>query len=177
MTYDFDADSDGIADVTFSTADPGGFNTAGPGLNQNFIVEPGLEGTSLLDPDLRVDFLVGATGSLSFGFALNSFMESPGTFASFAVYDAGDNLLGSSMELGLFTMTSGGMSSFPEGELTVNFSGTAAFALFDFESDLGRYIIDNFEGTFGTTEIREPWPPLLLSLGLVTVALLGRRSA
>jgi len=35
--------------------------------NQQFIDEPGLEGTSDLDPDLRADFLNGATGSLAFG--------------------------------------------------------------------------------------------------------------
>jgi hypothetical protein len=32
-------------------------------------VEPGLEGTTGLAPDLRVDFPLGAVGSLGFGFA------------------------------------------------------------------------------------------------------------
>ncbi|MBA2624599.1 MAG: hypothetical protein H0U89_03195 [Acidimicrobiia bacterium] len=70
-TFSFDGDGDGLPDVIFSTTDPAGFNTTGPGSNQMFINEPGLEGTALLNPDLRVDFLVGAEDSLQFGFALN----------------------------------------------------------------------------------------------------------
>jgi hypothetical protein len=174
ISYSFDGDGDGANDVTFSTTDPGGFNAVGPGLNQNFIQEPGLEGTSLLDPDLRVDFLVGAMGPLSFAFALLSIAEGPGTFASFEVYDAGNNLLGNSVVPGDFTVTPAGMSSFPEGVVTVNFAGTVAYGFFNFQSDGGRYIIDNFEGTFGTSEIPEPWSPLLLSVGLIAMTFVRR---
>ncbi len=71
-SYLFDADGDGINDVNFSTLDRFGFNTIGPGLNQLFIHEPGLEGTSMLETDLKVEFLHGTSGSISFGFAINA---------------------------------------------------------------------------------------------------------
>jgi len=163
-TYSFDGDGDGIFDVVFSTTDPGGFNTVGPGSNMSYIREPGLEGTSLLIPDLRVDFLVGATGSLRFGFALDSFREGPDTVASFSVFDAAHTLLASSTLPGLYTYPNGvDPSNFPEGVMSVAFGGTAAYALFDFSSEAGRYIIDDFEGRFGTTEVvPDPGSTLLL---------------
>jgi hypothetical protein len=113
--------------------------------NQQFIDEPGLEGTSDLDPDLRADFLNGATRSLAFGFALNSGVESDDYVASLSVFDAAGNLLGSESVAGVF-----GGSDFPEGVVTVSFAGTAAYATFDFTTEFGRYIIDNFEGAFGS---------------------------
>ncbi|MDY6973047.1 MAG: PEP-CTERM sorting domain-containing protein [Thermodesulfobacteriota bacterium] len=178
-SYAFDGDGDSVDDVIFSTTDPGGFNTAGPGPNMTYIDEPGLEGTSLLPTDLRVDFLVGAEDSLSFGFALNLSTED-GT-ASFSIYDASDNLLASITETGLFTDTGGGTSSdFPEGYISLAFAGTAAYATFDFVSDpeFGRYIIDNFEGNFGTTEIDpipEPSTILLMGAGLLGLVGYGRK--
>lgn len=154
--FSFDGDGDNIDDVIFSTTDPSGFNTVGPGPNMSYILEPGLEGSTLLNPDLRVDFLVGAAGSLRFGFALDDFTETTNTWASFEVYDANNNLLGSDFELGVYTLPDGiNQSSFPEGIIEVNFSGLAAYALFDFNNDPSggqRYIMDNFEGTFGSTE-------------------------
>lgn len=70
-SYGFDGDGDTIADVIFSTSDPLGFNTSGPGPFQLYVTQPGLEGTSLLNPDLRVDFLHGATGSIQFGLGVS----------------------------------------------------------------------------------------------------------
>lgn len=43
-SYGFDGDGDTIADVIFSTADPLGFNTSGPGPFQLFVNQPGMEG-------------------------------------------------------------------------------------------------------------------------------------
>jgi hypothetical protein len=171
-SYSFDGDGDGVDDVTFLTTDPFGFNTTGPGLNQQFIDEPGLEGTSDLDPDLRVDFLNAATGTLSFGFALNSSMESDDFFASISVFDALDNLLGTASVVGLL-----GTSDFPEGVVSLAFAGEAAYATFDFTSENGRYIIDNFEGTFGSTEVPVPEPASLgmLAAGLAILGLWQRR--
>ena len=179
-SYGFDGDADGIDDVIFSTSDPSGFNVVGPGPNQNFIEEPGLEGTSEIDPDLRVDFAFGAENSITFGFALNSNSESDAFFASFSLFDADDNLLGSSTVAGAFGTSpiGAGQTSFPEGQVSVTFSGTAAYGLFDFTSEFGRYIIDNFDGTFGSTEIEPPIEPptpsvpepgtlMLLGLGLI----------
>jgi len=171
-SYGFDGDSDGIDDVVFSTTDSNGFNTVGPGANQNYINEPGLEGTSELDPDLRVDFTFGATGSLAFGFALNSLVADPAFFASFSVFDSNDNLLASQAVQGLFSP-----SSFPEGRVSVAFNGTASYGLFNFTSEFGRYIIDNFEGTYGSTEVPEPGTLALLGLGLAGLGVSRRRKA
>lgn len=163
-SYDFDADNDGLTDVRFSTSDPFGFNTAGPGPNQLYINEPGLEGTTLLNPDLRADFLVGATGSVRFGYAVNDFGDIVDAI-TFSLYDSSDMLLASITADALQ-----GTSSFPEGLIDLAFSGTASYALFDFNNVVGnRYIIDNFTGAFGTAAVPEPaiWAQLIAGFGLV----------
>lgn len=149
--FGFDVDGDGINDVVFTTADPSGFNTAGPGPNQSYIREPGLEGTTLLKTDLKANFVEGATESLSFGFALNSSVSDSDYAAVFKIYDEGDRLLASTTKVGVFTGTPLGMSSFPEGRVDLTFSGVASYAKFGFTSQFGRYIIDNFEGEFGVS--------------------------
>ncbi|MGB5717302.1 MAG: VPLPA-CTERM sorting domain-containing protein, partial [Gammaproteobacteria bacterium] len=138
------------------------------------------EGTSLINPDLRVDFIEGAAGLLKFGFALNAAAIGPNNWASFEVYDANDNLLGSDFLLGSYTTPDGtNPSSFPEGVIEVAFSGLASYALFDFNADFGRYIIDNFEGTFGSTEDINPVPipaaAWLFGSGLLGLVGMARR--
>jgi hypothetical protein len=180
----FDSDGDGLYDVLFSTADTEGFlNTGGPGGIMTYINEPGLEGSTLVNnpDDLRVDFLAGAKDHLSFGFALLDFEETPETMVDFKIFDNSDCLLANSSELGIFTQTSEGPSFFPEGEISLSFNGSASYATFDFNtSALGgqRYIIDNFKGIFGTTEVPEPGVLSLLGLGLLitSIALVKRRS-
>ena len=179
-SYSFDGDGDSIDDVIFSTTDLSGFNTVGPGTNMSYIEQPGLEGSTIFD--LRVDFLVGAIDYLQFGFALDDFSETINTWANFDVYDAVGNLLASDFEYGLYTLPDGvTRSSFPEGMINVSFLGTASYALFDFNNDVTggqRYIIDNFEGTFGSTEVDVPEPSLLalMSIGLLGIGVLRRHN-
>ena len=186
-SFGFDGDGDGVDDVVFTTTDPSGFNTAGPGPNQNFINEPGLEGTSSLSPDLRVDFLNGASDSIGFGFALSTGLETFGV--DFSIFDAGDVLLGSQSATAEFGSFGPGTTGFPEGQVSLAFAGVASYATFDFNNDPGRYIIDNFEGTFGSTEeigggddgpvgtapIPEPGSASLFALGGILVGAALRR--
>lgn len=173
-SYAWDGDGDGIPDVVFSTTDPTGFNTVGPGTNMTYIQQPGLEGTSLLAPDLRVDFTFGARDSIRFGFALDS--NSQDDTASLSLFDSTGNLLGITTAVGLYTTTPSGTSNYPEGIVDLPFAGTAAYGTFDFTSDYGRFIIDNFAGTYGSTEVvPEPGTLLLLGSGLIGVAGYGRR--
>lgn len=178
-SYAFDGDGDSIDDVIFSTTDPSGFRTAGPGANMSYIDEPGLEGSTLINPDLRVDFLVGAIGSLRFGFALDDFSETLNTHASFEVYNSADTLIASAFEYGFYTLPDGtNRSNFPEGIIDVSFAGTAAYAIFDFNNDVTggqRYIIDNFEGTFGSSEVPEPSSLLLMGIGLAGLGFARRK--
>jgi hypothetical protein len=175
-SYSYDADGDGNNDVTFSTADSSGFGTAGPGANMSYIQEPGLEGTSLLNVDLRVDFLIGALKNLQFSYALNSLSENTST-ASFKVFDSNNNLLTSILQSGQYTYPGSSQSNFPEGVIGVGFAGVASYGLFDFSSDYGRYIIDNFEVTVGSAEaVPEPVSVLgTLAFGCWSLALSRKR--
>ena len=141
--YNFDGDGDGKADFRFSTSDPAGFNTAGPGPNMSHVQEPGLEGSSLLAPDLRIDFLSGASRRLQFGFAVNSGVAVGN--ASVKVFDAQNNQIAAETVGAAYTNTPLGRSSFPEAVLDVAFTSQAAYATLDFSAQFGRYILDNVE--------------------------------
>lgn len=153
-SYNFDQNSDGLTDAIFSTTDPSGFNTVGPGPNMSYIQEPGLEGTTSLTPDLRVDFPFGAVGSLGFGFGLSASSETPNLTVTFSIYDAVNNLLAQTTQLAAYTQPfPPADSDYPEAQLTLPFSGTASYATLDFnDADASRYILDNFSGTFGSSE-------------------------
>lgn len=171
-TYSFDGDADTIDDVIFSTTDPSGFNTVGPGPNQSYIDEPGLEGTTLISPDLRVDFLNGAIANLGFGFAMSNPVQ-PGIGVSFSIFDSGDNLLNSIFQEAGYTFPDGtNQSSFPEALVSLDFLGIASYATFDFSGSSTRYILDNFSGTFGSSE-EIPVIPVPAAVWLFGTALIG----
>ena len=177
-SYSFDGDGDSIDDVIFSTTDPFGFNTAGPGPNMSYINEPGLEGTTTLSPDLRVDFLIGAIGTLQFGFA-NSLGTGLLDGVTFNIFDSSNALLATTSVLSDFTLYNGvNRSAFPEALVSLDFSGMASYATFDFSNTSAtRYILDNFEGTFGSTEVSVPEPTMLalLSIGLFGIGVTRRK--
>lgn len=174
-SFGFDGDGDGINDVVFQTADPEGFNTLGPGLAQLYISEPGLEGTTLLNPDLRVNFLNSATESISFGFAMSDVEAGPANNVSFSLFNSSNVLIGSTMVNGaLFSLPGGGTSSFVEGQVVLNFAGQASYGLFNFGGSADRYIIDNFSGNFGSV-IPEPGTGALMLLGAAALAWRGRQ--
>jgi hypothetical protein len=172
-SFGYDGDGDTTDDVIFSTTDPLGFNTVGPGSNMSYIDQPGLEGTTLLSTDLRVDFLHGAVTNLTFGFAQNLTVGGIDG-VTFSVFDNTDTLLNSSFLLSDFTLPNGSdASTFPEALLSINFGGIASYALFDFTSiNASRYIIDNFSGTFGSTEDISP-VPVPAAVWLFGTALIG----
>lgn len=170
-SFGFDGDGDLIDDTIFSTLDPSGFNTAGPGPNQLYISEPGLEGTTLLSPDLRVDFLNGAVNSLSFGFAIIDGAGIDGV--TFSIFDSSDNLLNSTFQVADFTLPDGiNPSGFPEAFVTIGFNNIASYAIFDFSNTLAsRYLMDNFSGTFGSTEDITPSIPEPSALAIFALAI------
>ncbi len=158
VSHFFDGNNDGKYEAIFSTTDPFGFNTVGPGFDQLYINEPGLEGTTGLTPDLRVDFLQGAVGSIGFGFATISPLT-----GVFQVFDQSHIQIASQAFAGdFFNLDTGepvvdgesgsNVSGFPEGRMDLPFENTAAYVMIDFneiDSEFaGRYIIDNF--TFET---------------------------
>ncbi len=173
-SYAFDGDGDGIADVVFSTTDPLGFNTSGPGPNQQFIQEPGLEGATSLNPDLRVDFNYGldlSRGPISFGVAMSTFGDYP-VAGSFSIFNSQGSLI-EAVGFGILQ----GSSSFPEALVSTSVNtGIVSFALFDFDDAstfASRYIIDDFTGEFGSTERpvnTVPGPLPLVGTGMAFIA-------
>ncbi len=152
--YAYDGDRDGNPDIVVSTADPFGFNTFGPGPNMRFIQEPGIEGRRNLPTDLRLNFVRGAVNEVSFGFAVSD-GQGGQTQLTFGLYDVNNQLLASSVTTASFqNLTNGSQSSFPEAQVALSFSGTAAYGLLDFaptaagNQDFGRYILDNLSTDF-----------------------------
>ena len=177
-SFEVDINDDGIDDVLFSTTDPAGFNNFGPDPNtQIFASGLLLESSSTTDPDIRVDFPGGAIDQLQVGFALLADVNDLDQGLQLDVFDQAGTQLGSTFQRGeilpLTVTAITGMSTFPEGLLTVSFEGVASYALFDATATGTRFVIDDFSGTFLTAAIPEPSSLALLGLG--GVFCLGRR--
>jgi len=174
-TYNYDSDGDTVADVIFTTPDPNGFFTTGPGEPQAYVDQPGLGSGTGFGPEMRVDFLNGLTGAIGFGFAVDRDDDVP-LALHFGVFDSSDNLLADVVS-GAFL----GGSNFPESWVGLTFSGTAAYGLFDFnESEFPAYIIDNV--TLGSAvpppgAVPEPGTWLMMVGGLAAAGLGMRRRA
>ncbi len=175
-SYAGDVNGDGMPDVVFSTTDPAGFRRFGPGANQRFINEPGLEGSASLAPDLRVDFPEGALGAIGFGFAVNSFQQPVPDALDVSLFNAGGQPIASATADALIFDIPGSpgvTSDFAENAVNLAFSGVAAFGLFDFHDS--RYIIDNFQFTPGPPpppgQVSEPGS--LAAAGAVFLVLLA----
>lgn len=178
--FGIDFNDDAFNDVEFSTTDPLGFNTGGPNPDdQVFASGVVLESTSTLDPDIRVEFLGGAIGSVGVGFVLLTGVDDAGQGLQLDVFDSTDELIGTVFGSGeiLAVTGNGGVSGFPEGTISVSFDGVAAYALLDATTTGTRFAIDNFNGTFQVAAIPEPSGGIFLMLaGLLLrrrVALFG----
>ncbi|MCK5524548.1 MAG: hypothetical protein KAI83_15565, partial [Thiomargarita sp.] len=97
--------------MVVSTTDPGGFNPFGPGSNMSYINEPGIEGTTLLNEDIRVTFPQnGANKSIRFGFALCTGIGNA-YGVTFKVFDKNDTELASVFQLADFTTVMSNLTS------------------------------------------------------------------
>lgn len=177
LTLLFDADGDGQNDIRFSATNPEGLNvTPDASTNMTYVQVPALIGTTDLAEDLRIDFLYGAENNLSFDFGVQSTTEDDSVTLN--IYNSEDTLLASNSVTASFSSTPLGQSSYPEGHLSVIFSGIASYAILDFTSDSGHYALDNLAGTFGSIEMGAPAPEpasvLLLGAGLACFAALRR---
>ncbi len=172
--FGIDVNADGRTDVRFSTAADGGFNTSGPNPDdQVYATGSVLETSSLSDPDIRVDFLGGATGSIRMGFVIGGFIDDPGQGLQVEVFDQLGERLASAFQPGeLLTIgNASGFSGFPENFISVSFDGVASYALLDATASGTRFVIDDFSGTFAPAAVPEPQG----ALGLLVTALLWRR--
>ena len=179
--FGIDVNSDERTDVQFSTTAAGGFNTMGPNPDgQAFVSGLVLETSSISDPDIRVDFLGGATESIQLGFALLAGVDDAGQGLQLEIFDQAGEQLGAAFQAGeLVTVdTVAGLpvfSGFPEGQVSISFDGVASFALLDATASGTRFVIDEFAGTFLPAAVPEPSGGIgLACLGLL---LLRRRSS
>ncbi|MDA8562952.1 hypothetical protein N9L06_00710 [Mariniblastus sp.] len=172
--FGIDVNEDGRTDVQFSTTAAGGFNTAGPNPDdQVFATGLVLETSSISDPDIRVDFLGGATDSIQLGFALLASVDDPGQGLQVDVFDRLGVSLASEFRSGQLLSIDNvtGLSTFPEGLISVSFDGVASFALLDATATGTRFVIDDFSGTFAPAAVPEP----SAGIGLALLGLLVRR--
>lgn len=167
--FGIDVNADGRTDVRFSTTADGGFNVGGPNPEEQ-VFASGLvmETSSMSDPDIRVDFLGGATDSIQLGFALLADVDDPGQGLQLEVFDQLGERLASDFQTGeLLSINSpSGLSGFPENLISVSFDGVASYALIDATASGSRFVIDDFTGTFLPAAIPEP-------SGVLGFALLG----
>lgn len=176
--YAYDDNGDGKPDVVFTGRGPLG--RVGPGPDQLYVSEPGLEGGDFdIDPNadpttLRIDFPFGARDRLAFGFAL-TYYDPRFPAVQVDVFDAGGRIVGRGVEYADFTSGPGfDESAFPEGLFSVRLSGVGAYALLAFSGfPEDRFIIDNVTTTLGTSTVPAPGLPEPGTLALALAAAAG----
>ena len=189
FSYTVDADGDGTDDVLFSTDMPGGLSRLYLYSSTNIDGYALMEGISNDQEELRVDFLAGAQDYISFDFLINSRVEYDDLWATFEIFNSSDMLLASSMESGKVD----GLSQYTEGQISATFSGTASYAIFNFncpdiinQNEL--FLLDNVAGSFGSSEVTQiPDPPqsvpepqitVMFAVGLISLAgIAGRKKS
>jgi hypothetical protein len=178
-TYSADGDGDSIIDVVFSTSDVGnfGFYSGGPGSNQLYTDGIGL-GFSYPD-QFKIDFIHGAVNNLNFGMIFGNFIGVGGIDElTFSVFDSSNNELASVTQIADYTLLNGGnQSSYPETLVNISFSQVASYAtITSLNGPSSDFFIDNFSGTFGSSERASvPEPSTLAILTLSLIGLTARR--
>lgn len=178
--YNWDQGKDGTIDMRFVDLTGGGFAQTGPGLNQKFVNQPGLEGAIINGPEIRVDFISnfgsnqGIYGPFRFGYALSTQAYVP-LAVTFSLYGENGNLL-SAVSTSAYrrSLGGGGLSSFSEGFASLGDPPVRPFyALIDFNSQefAGRYLVDNF----GYVPEPMTWSMMLAGFGFVGSALRRRQ--
>ena len=149
-TYSADVDGDGMDDVIFSTTHQSGFE-AGYASSPTLIEGSGLKAASTSQDDLEVRFNHGLKEYLQFDFAVTTYDDKVGGYVYFWVYDAEGWPIGNSHKV--MAQPTGDFARH-EATVSVDVDRTAASATFNFVTMGGGnwYVIDNFEGTFGSGE-------------------------
>lgn len=170
----FDVNGDGAEDIIFSINDAAGFNAVGPGLKQNWVAEPLLEGAAGLAGGVRVDFPFGAVENVGFGFAITPGESGVDPAVVVQLFDEQQQLIATGSAIAGYSPMADGQSSFPEGRFELDFQGVAAYATIDFQSaQAGRFSIDAFSATFGDQVPQAPAPVLVPTLSHLGLALLA----
>jgi hypothetical protein len=169
--YMWDYFSDGTADIHFSDLTGGGFTADGP--VQKFVSSPGLQGSIIDGPEVRVDFESNEDNirqiefPFSFGFALNT-----DDYIRVAVHISAFSTKGHLLGVRTASAVKDSRFTFSEGIAYINrppfFYHPVDYMLIDFQhgGEADRYFIDNFRYLQSVPEI-STWANLLIGLAFI----------